>query len=377
MHTIKTMCVITVRHVVIITPDVNTYRFARRDICLEVLVNGDEMYERKTKVKILFFEKTATHKKYSQKIRHVRAMKKTRSVPTLFRLISEQINRVSKSLPFVTFKTCTHNIIRFSQTFFFRLRFLQNINLSLHASREFLRNRLPTEQIRNHMRSVTNTKYKCIGHIRHIMTYRQVNPHYKKKISTSQKEITDLLKAWLVLGVAFAIVLNGLKFDFTFFIAFSLALLTLGAGFLFHEMAHKLIAQRYGCFAEFRSFDKMLFLALVFSIFGFIFAAPGAVMIRGRLTHKQNGLISAAGPAMNMILAGAFFALMWNFTGYAGMIGKYGFIINTWLALFNMIPVAMFDGKKIWNWNKPVYVTMVVIALGLIVVQNLVMMGRF
>jgi Zn-dependent protease len=120
----------------------------------------------------------------------------------------------------------------------------------------------------------------------------------------------------------------------------------------------------------------MLILALLLSIFGFIFAAPGAVMIRGHLTKRQNGTISAAGPGMNMVIAGLFLALMFTTGGIAYTICRYGFIINSWLAVFNLIPFAMFDGKKIYDWHKGIYFVMLAIGLGLIVIQNLVMLGR-
>ena len=40
------------------------------------------------------------------------------------------------------------------------------------------------------------------------------------------------------------------------------SLFTAGLGFLLHEMGHKIAAQHYGCEAEFRSDDSMLYLAV-------------------------------------------------------------------------------------------------------------------
>jgi len=42
---------------------------------------------------------------------------------------------------------------------------------------------------------------------------------------------------------------------------------------------------------------------LLFSLFGFIIAAPGAVFIRGMITRERNGKISLAGPMTNIVLA--------------------------------------------------------------------------
>ena len=112
----------------------------------------------------------------------------------------------------------------------------------------------------------------------------------------SKEELRDLLKAWVALSLAFAILLSPALFQFSFLFSFLMAGVTVGLGFLLHEAAHKIVAQRYGCFAEFRSFDMMLVLALVMALFGFILAAPGAVMIRGSVSAAQHGKISAAGP---------------------------------------------------------------------------------
>jgi Zn-dependent protease len=204
---------------------------------------------------------------------------------------------------------------------------------------------------------------------------KHINPHYQQGIKTSRKEIIDLLKAWIVLGLAFAIVMNGLQFNLGFVVAIVVSLIVIGLGFLLHELAHKFVAQHYGCFAEFRSYDPMLFIALLMSFFGFIFAAPGAVMIQGHMTSSQRGKISAAGPGMNIIVALMFLPLIFTGTGIIQFIARYGFMINSWLALFNMIPFGFFDGQKIMAWNKWAYAGMVVLALGLIVIQNLMSMG--
>ncbi len=174
-------------------------------------------------------------------------------------------------------------------------------------------------------------------------------------ISTSDTEIIDLLKAWLVLSAAFAILLSGSPFAKGFYTGFLISSLTVGTGFLLHELAHKIVAQRYGCFAEFRSFDFMLLVALAMSFAGFLFAAPGAVMISGHVDKRKNGIISVAGPIVNVVLALGFLLLGFLFSGNLGLIALYGFRINGFLALFNMIPALNFDGAKVLSWNKMWY----------------------
>jgi len=187
-------------------------------------------------------------------------------------------------------------------------------------------------------------------------------------ITTSKREILDLIKAWVVISMAFAIMQNGgFGVSMIFLFIFIISAITAGLGFLLHEFVHKIVAQRYGCFAEFRSFDQMLILTVILSFFGFIFAAPGAVFITGNVGRRRNGIISAAGPATNIMLAVMFLILIFFFRG--SEILHIGFTINTWLALFNMIPFGNFDGEKILRWSKTVYISMVIIASSFMLIQ--------
>lgn len=192
-------------------------------------------------------------------------------------------------------------------------------------------------------------------------------------ILTSETEVKDLIKAWIAISAAFAILFSGTIFSITFYYSFIIASLTVGIGFLFHELGHKLLAQHYGCFAEFRAFNQMLILAIVMSFFGFIFAAPGAVMISGPVGLRRNGKISLAGPAVNIVLAILFLGFLFsNPTGITATIAYYGLLINTWLALFNMIPFGNFDGAKILKWNKIIYGFSVSVVIILMIVQNFI-----
>jgi Zn-dependent protease len=185
----------------------------------------------------------------------------------------------------------------------------------------------------------------------------------------SRIEIRDLAKAWFAISLAFAIAMSGLAFDFNFINLFLISAFTVGSGFLLHELSHKYLAQKYGCFAEFRSFDKMLVFAILLSFLGFIFAAPGGVFIQGHIDHKKNGKISAAGIVANLALA-LVFLLLFFITPFT-KIAFYGLYINSWLAIFNLIPFGNFDGIKVLAWSKKIYVLLVIFGFVLMAVQTL------
>ncbi len=201
------------------------------------------------------------------------------------------------------------------------------------------------------------------------MSYRTVK---LAGVKTSRTEIVDIVKAWLALSFAFAFVYSGISLmrgNFVslvspqFLLIFVISLFTAGLGFLLHELAHKFVAQKYGCVAEFRAFDQMLYLAIGLAILiGFIFAAPGAVMISGHITRKENGIISVAGPATNYVLAFLFLGLNMVYPQWA-MAWTTGFAINMWLGLFNLIPFGNLDGYKVFQWNKAVWGLMVAIGV--------------
>jgi Zn-dependent protease len=194
----------------------------------------------------------------------------------------------------------------------------------------------------------------------------------------SGRELRDLLLAWLALGVAFAVFFAGggaaasrLLTSGGFLLAVVVSLLTAGVGFLLHELAHKVVAVRYGQLAEFRADYGMLFVAVMGALVGFIFAAPGAVYHRGRVSERELGHIAVAGPVTNLALAAAFLpVLLVGSPGggdLLGLVGSRGVLINVFLAAFNMLPFGSLDGKTVFDWSKPAFLAVFLPALALTV----------
>jgi len=188
----------------------------------------------------------------------------------------------------------------------------------------------------------------------------------------SDIEISELTKAWLTISLAFAIIWRGM--DSRFWLVYLMAALTVGVAFIVHELSHKYIAQKYGCWAEFRSYQLGLILAILMSFIGFIFAAPGAVIISGLVTQEENGRISMAGPVSNLILASVFYfiakfglILLQPMVPISSMIVITEFVqisisINAWLAFFNLLPFGPLDGVKIMQWSQKTWFGLVLIA---------------
>ncbi|MEK6940873.1 MAG: hypothetical protein AABW49_03170 [Nanoarchaeota archaeon] len=186
----------------------------------------------------------------------------------------------------------------------------------------------------------------------------------------SDREKKDLFKGWIAISIAFGIVLSDNITDVQFFQNVIIAAITVGVAFILHELAHKYFAQKYHCWAEFRSFDFMLILAIIMSFFGFIFAAPGAVMINGHIKKRQSGIISAAGPCTNILLSLLFLPgfILVKGEGVLHDLFYYGFVVNAMLAVFNLLPFAIFDGKKVYEWDKKIWGLLIVVSFVLLVI---------
>jgi Zn-dependent protease len=147
---------------------------------------------------------------------------------------------------------------------------------------------------------------------------------------------------------------------FTIPLYFMLGMIAFGPAFIIHELAHKFVARHYGCWAEFRADPAGLRTGVLIAFFiGFLFMAPGAVMVAGNVNRGQNGRIALAGPLSNLtlwlLMLPAFVLIPPD--SWLGFIVMLWMIANAILGAFNMLPFGPLDGKKIKAWSEPVFWT--------------------
>tara|TARA_Y100000588_G_scaffold381366_1_gene466900 strand:+ start:241 stop:1122 length:882 start_codon:yes stop_codon:yes gene_type:complete len=208
--------------------------------------------------------------------------------------------------------------------------------------------------------------------------------HHKGKLwhfSKEEKQHLLLAVGAFTIAIAFMAV-NGIfgllslgliEGSVTMLVYVPIFLFALGPAFVLHEIGHKIVAKYYGCWAEFRADPQGLQTGILISaLLGIIFMSPGAVMVAGMVTKKQNGHIAVAGPLVNLFLfiigipLGILLFILMGITepvlplidsslslkGVGYMMVMWWLGANAVLGLFNMIPWGPLDGLKVKGWSE-------------------------
>jgi Zn-dependent protease len=189
----------------------------------------------------------------------------------------------------------------------------------------------------------------------------------RRGFTTSPREILNIAVAFAVLTFDFVLIIgvgglaSGAGLGSLTSIPLEIVLACVGiagTAFVCHEMAHKVAAERMGYWAEFRWSPMGLVFSLFTSLFGFLFALPGATVVSGMADVRQWGRTAIAGPATNLAFAGIFYAATLTLWSVGNTLWFWLLLVayfNAWFAAFNLIPFGLLDGAKVLRWSSAVW----------------------
>ena len=217
---------------------------------------------------------------------------------------------------------------------------------------------------------------------REYMYFPKATMDLGKPGTFSRLELLHLGIAMLVLTIAFTFALSrssllmillGSPLSFSRFLnGLGLSFVGIVCAFFVHELAHKFMAQSYRLWSEFRMYPKGLISALILSsITGFLFATPGSVMFRGEPRPFEEGRIAVAGSLANLILAAITLPILFFITfeqeGFLAQSIGYICVINTVLAVFNLLPFGPLDGVVVFKWNSTIWSILFIFSVTILV----------
>jgi Zn-dependent protease len=189
------------------------------------------------------------------------------------------------------------------------------------------------------------------------VTYGQAR-RTKGRVYFSPKEVKHLAVAsLLVIGVGLSYVMFGGIFALMDWATLSFFAVILTLSFLTHEIAHKVTAQKRGLWAEFRLTLWGAVLTLISVISPLLkLISPGAVMISGPAQMDEVAKISLAGPIVNIVFSTVFLGTAFAISFSSVQVVLFlAALLNGFIALFNLIPIGILDGFKIFSWDKTIW----------------------
>jgi Zn-dependent protease len=204
--------------------------------------------------------------------------------------------------------------------------------------------------------------------------YTYVSPSFlQRKFHFSGKEVEHLaLATILVVGVGLSLDLAGSIYVNSLLLALSTVAFTVS--FLLHEIAHKIVAQKHGLWAEFRIVTVGAILTAASILLPLKFISPGAVMVAGSADKKTMGKTAIAGPVTNIVLAAVFSIVAAGLPSYTYSFGVIAWF-NAWIAVINLVPFAILDGMKIFVWNKVAWALAFAASAGLTAIFTIVFLA--
>jgi Zn-dependent protease len=158
-------------------------------------------------------------------------------------------------------------------------------------------------------------------------------------------------------------------------------------GFLIHEFGHRQTGRRYKLPAKFRLLTFGLLMTVMGIVLNFAtgglvppFALPGAVVVIGLEKRDQAGKCKAAGPISNLIISLillpiAFLTALMRVGFEYFLLFIIGAYLNSFLGLFNMLPIGLLDGHEILKYKKWLWIFLFLTLLALVIFEMVFVMN--
>lgn len=152
---------------------------------------------------------------------------------------------------------------------------------------------------------------------------------------------------------------------------------------LAHELSQKLAARRLGLETTFKAWGSGLLLGWLLALVGGFFPAYGSTYVKQldwwyEPRKDKTRIVFATGPTVSLALAFAFWTLSTLTTSSLLVAsGKVGYTINLLIVIFNLIPIQVaggfvWDGRKIFDWNKTIW-SLLIIGTALLILINILL----
>ncbi|MBS7635636.1 hypothetical protein KEJ34_09225 [Candidatus Bathyarchaeota archaeon] len=146
---------------------------------------------------------------------------------------------------------------------------------------------------------------------------------------------------------------------------------------LVHELPQKFMARRLGLEIIFKVWGSGIFLGWLLAPLGIFFPAYGSTYVKQidwwyNPKKDKIGVIFAIGPFSSLVLGFALWIIrLLAASSLLAESAKIGYITSLSIAVLNLIPMQaaggfVWDGKKIFEWNRKVWVTLVIASIALI-----------
>ncbi|MFH1623223.1 MAG: hypothetical protein ABIA12_01760 [Candidatus Aenigmatarchaeota archaeon] len=136
-----------------------------------------------------------------------------------------------------------------------------------------------------------------------------------------------------------------------------------------HEFVQRKVAKRFGCSAAYEMWLPGVVFSLLMVLVGIKLIIVGGTAVAAykfsrwgmrdrHASFEEVGIISMSGPVANLVLATVFKA----FAGPAGWSAAAGYLsdINTWFAVYSLIPLKQLDGGGLFMWSHVYWILIMI-----------------